>query len=139
MDYISLTLKVYLVGFELIVTTDTMPPGQPIPIQIDSQESKTIYSTFNDAKKYLNTTKENSQQMRQYHLQGRSEEATCIGNQKLSRYIRTLISIENKIQIHKQIGSYIKKNLMSGISQMSIPKDPNVNWNIIPKDYPSTQ
>ena len=31
-------------------------PGQPIPIQTDSNESKTIYSNFYDAKKYLKNT-----------------------------------------------------------------------------------
>ena len=112
-------------------------PGQPIPIQTDSNESKTIYSNFYDAKKYLKNTKKNAQQIRQEHLQIRSYEAACIGNYKLERYIRTLIYIENQIQIHKQLGSYVKKNQMSSMSQIDIPTDPNINWNCTPKDYPS--
>ena len=32
-------------------------PGQPIPVQIDSHESKTIYSNFHDAKTDLKNTK----------------------------------------------------------------------------------
>ena len=40
-------------------------PGQPIPVQTDSHESKTIYSNFHDAKKYIKNTKKNAQQIRQ--------------------------------------------------------------------------
>ena len=109
--------------------------GQSIPTQTDSNESKTIYSNFNDAKKCLKNTKKNAQKIRQKHLQVRSDEAACIGNDKLARYIRTLISIESQIQIHKQLGSYAKKNQMSSMSQIAIPTDPQINWNCIPKHY----
>ena len=109
-------------------------PGQPIPVQTDSCESKTIYSNFKDTKKNLKQTKNNTQQIRQEHLQARSEEAACIGNHNFSLYTRTLISIENQIQIHKQLGSYVKKKQLSSISQISIPTDTNIDWNRIPKD-----
>ena len=114
-------------------------PGQPIPVQTNSCESKAIYSNFKDTKKNLKQTKNNAQQIRQEHLQARSEEAAYIGNHKLSRYIRTLISIENQIQINKQLGSCVKKKQLSSISQISIPTDTNINWNRIPKDYPSNK
>ena len=48
-------------------------PGQPIPVQIDSHESKTIYSNFHDAKTDLKNTKKCAQQIRQEHLQARSD------------------------------------------------------------------
>ena len=51
-------------------------PGQPIPTQTYSNESKTIYSNFYDAKKYLKTQK-NAQQIRQEYLQVRSDETAC--------------------------------------------------------------
>ena len=59
-------------------------PGQPTPEQTDSCESKLTYSKFQVAKKNLKQTKKNAQQIRQDHLQTRSEEAACIGNHKLS-------------------------------------------------------
>ena len=49
-------------------------PGRSIAIQIYSHESETIYSKFKVVKKYLNTTKKDSQQISQDHLQALSEE-----------------------------------------------------------------
>ena len=57
-------------------------------------------------------------------------------NYKLAKYTRNLISIENQIIVHRQIVSFSHTIKQSGISQLSIPTDPKIDWNRIPKAFP---
>lgn len=86
--------------------------------------------------KYLNLTEKNTLNFHQDHLNDRLEEAAAIGNHKVAKYIRTLISITNQILIHRQIGYFMNITKQSKISQLAIPTDPKLDLNRIPKEYP---
>ena len=111
-------------------------PTKKTQTQTNTQDTIIIYANLRIAMKYLNLTKKNTLNFHQDHLNDRLEEAAAIGNLKVAKHIRTLISITNQILIHRQIGYFVNITKQSKISQLAIPTDPELDLNRIPKEYP---
>ena len=111
-------------------------PTKKTQTQTNTQDTIIIYANLRIAMKYLNLTEKNTLNFHQDHLNDRLEEAAAIGNLKVAKHIRTLISITNQILIHRQIGYFVNITKQSKISQLAIPTDPELDLNRIPKEYP---
>ena len=111
-------------------------PTKKTQTQTNTQDTIIIYANLRIAMKYLNLTKKNTLNFHQDHLNDRLEEAAAIGNLKVAKHIRTLISITNQILIHRQIGYFVNITKQSKISQLAIATDPELDLNRIPKEYP---
>ena len=111
-------------------------PTKKTQTQTNTQDTIIIYANLRIAMKYLNLTEKNTLNFHQDHLNDRLEEAAAIGNLKVAKHIRTLISITNQILIHRQIGYFMNITKQSKISQLAIPTDPELDLNRIPKEYP---
>ena len=90
------------------------------PVKIERDCIKTIISNLKVAQNQLKQVKQNSANYREDHLLHHTEEYERLGNKKLLRHLRNLITIEQPKEVHQHIIRFIKKT-SSNIKYIDIP------------------
>ena len=106
------------------------------PLNIESKEKKYIQIELKLAFKQLKHIKTNSASFRNEHLILRVDEANLTDNETLASYIRRIIKIEEKTEMHKKIKHITVSSIPNNnIQSIAIPKDKTLDWNKIPKKF----
>ena len=109
------------------------------PVNIERDCIKTICKNLQVAFTQLKKVKQDAAKYREDHLRQQVEEYELLGNMKLARHLRNLITIEQQKEVHQHISKFTKKKKSSNIKYIDIPIDDNIPFDKIPKDLPETE
>ena len=87
----------------------------------------------------IKKVKQDAAKYREDHLRQQIEEYELLGNMKMARHLRNLITIEQQKEVHQHISKFTKKKKSSNIKYIDIPIDNNIPFDKIPKDLPETE
>ena len=81
------------------------------PVNIERDCIKTICKNLQVAQTQLKKVKQNAATHREDHLRQQIEEYELLGNMKMARHLRNLITIEQQKEVHQHISKFTKKEV----------------------------